>query len=125
MRRTADFTAAVRQGRRVRRGCVVVHHLCAAPADAEQAAPVGPALVGFVVSRAVGGSVVRHRVARRLRGVLSSHLSALPPGSATVVRALPDAADASSALLDSDVSAALARLISTAAPVAAAQVSAR
>jgi ribonuclease P protein component len=103
---------------------VVVHHL-GAPAGVDDGAAAAPALVGLVVSRAVGGSVVRHRVARRLRGVLSGHLDELPPGSATVVRALPDAADALSARLDADVRAALGRVISTPASVAAAQVSPR
>ncbi len=62
---------------------------------------------GFVVSKAVGGSVVRHRVARRLRHIMSTRLIALPPGALLVVRALPPAAGASSAELAVDLDAGL------------------
>jgi ribonuclease P protein component len=79
----------------------------AGPADVDATCvPV----VGFVVGKSVGGSVVRHQVSRRLRAVVSARLDALPPGSATVVRALPGAANASSAELAVDVSAAFTRL---------------
>lgn len=62
---------------------------------------------GFVVSKAVGGSVVRHRVARRLRHIVGTRLTTLPPGSLLVVRALPPAAGASSVELAVDVDAGL------------------
>ncbi len=65
--------------------------------------------MGFVVSRAVGGSVVRHGVARRLRHLMRDRIGALPPGSALVVRALPAAATASSDALAQDLDAALER----------------
>jgi ribonuclease P protein component len=102
MRRSTDFSSAVRRGRRVRRGTVVVH---LAPCAASTT------LVGFVVGKAVGGSVVRHRVSRRLRAVVADRLGALPAGSATVVRAMPSSAEASSAQLASDLDAAFARLV--------------
>ena len=110
MRRSADFTAAVRRGRRVRRGTVVVHLHRPSSADAS-----GP-LVGLVVGRSVGGSVVRHRVSRRLRAVVSSRLERLPDDARTVVRALPAAATASSAQLAADVDAAFDRLVPQASP---------
>jgi ribonuclease P protein component len=66
--------------------------------------------VGFVVSKAVGNSVVRHRVTRRFRHVVSARLGTLLPGSSLVVRALPPAASASSAELALDLDAALRRL---------------
>ena len=62
---------------------------------------------GFVVSRAVGGSVVRHRVARRLRHLVRPHLIDLPPGARLVVRALPAAAAASAARLADDLESGL------------------
>jgi ribonuclease P protein component len=65
---------------------------------------------GFVVSKAVGNSVVRHRVSRRLRHLVSARLGTLPAGSALVVRALPPSATASSAELGADLDAALRRL---------------
>jgi ribonuclease P protein component len=66
--------------------------------------------VGFVVSKAVGNSVVRHRVSRRLRHVVAQRLGTLAPGSSLVVRALPAAAQASSAELGIDFDAAVRRL---------------
>jgi ribonuclease P protein component len=68
------------------------------------------ARAGFVVSKAVGNSVVRHRVTRRLRHLVSARLGTLPAGSSLVVRALPPAATASSAELGADLDAALRRL---------------
>lgn len=65
---------------------------------------------GFVVSKAVGNSVVRHRVTRRLRHLVRPRLGTLPAGTALVVRALPAAADATSAQLAADLDAALRRL---------------
>lgn len=68
---------------------------------------------GLVVSRTVGNAVVRNRVARRLRHLLASRLSELPPGTDVVVRALRPAATASSAeladALDHALGKALAR----------------
>ena len=67
-------------------------------------------LVGFVVGKNVGGSVQRHRVARRLRAQVAQRLETLPAGSGTVVRALPPAAVLTSAELGSGLDKALARL---------------
>ena len=61
-------------------------------------------------ARAVGNSVVRHRVSRRLRAQLAQRLERLPERSITVVRALPGIAADSSAQLGSDLDAALSRL---------------
>lgn len=62
---------------------------------------------GFVVSKAVGGSVVRHRVSRRLRHLVAARLGSLPRGSLLVVRALPPAAAATSAELGADLDSGL------------------
>jgi ribonuclease P protein component len=102
MRRSGDFDDVVRAGRRARGGRVIVHQ--------RRDGGAGAPLIGFVVSRGVGGSVVRHQVSRRLRAQMATRLVALPPGSATVVRALPVAAGASSAELGAALDQALARL---------------
>jgi ribonuclease P protein component len=86
-----------------------VHLEISGPGTADVAAP--PPRAGFVVSRAVGGSVVRHRVTRRLRHVVRERLAALPPGSRLVVRALPAAAEAPSSALAADLDSALASLL--------------
>jgi ribonuclease P protein component len=104
MRRSADFAHTVRSGLRTRRGALVVHR-----ADADPAGSPVP-VVGFVVGKAVGRSVVRHRVTRRLRALAGTRLATLPAGSRTVVRALPGAAGATTAQLGADLDAALDRL---------------
>jgi len=68
------------------------------------------ARVGFVVSKAVGNSVVRHRVTRRLRALVAERLGTLPAGCALVIRALPAAAGATSSELGADLDGALRRL---------------
>jgi ribonuclease P protein component len=59
----------------------------------------GPARAGFVVSRKVGTAVTRNRVRRRLREQTRSRLAEMPAGTLMVIRALPAAAEASSAEL--------------------------
>jgi len=97
-----EFASTIRRGRRAGRSRLVVH----LNSDARE--PDGsPPRAGFVVSKAVGNAVVRHRVARRLRHVVGPRLATLPPGSLLVVRALPPAATASSAELGADLDAGL------------------
>jgi ribonuclease P protein component len=71
--------------------------------------------VGFVVGRAVGGSVERHRVVRRLRAVARERLGRLPAGSRLVVRALPAARNADWGQLARDLDAALDKLVNVGA----------
>lgn len=74
----------------------------------------GPSRAGFVVSGSVGGSVVRHRVIRRLRASIRPRLDELPAGSQVVVRALPGSADASFDQLCVDLTSALGRALAKA-----------
>jgi len=101
LRASRDFVVVLRSGRRGSSPSVVVHALT--DPDAQT-----PPRIGFAVSRAVGNSVVRHRVARRLRALMRSRLPRLGPGTSVVVRALPRAAAASHEQLGADVDAALA-----------------
>lgn len=112
----------VRRGRRAGRPRLVVHALDTSGAGGRQdeqassglaeptRADLRTARVGFVVSKAVGNSVVRHRVQRRLRHLMADRIGTLPPGCALVVRALPAAAGASSSELGVDLDGALRRL---------------
>jgi ribonuclease P protein component len=102
LRRSTDFAAAVRGGRRSGRGTVVVHLLFDEPAHAS------PARAGFVVSKAVGGAVTRNKVRRRLRHLVRTRIASLPLGARLVVRAVPAAAAASYETLGADLDAALA-----------------
>jgi ribonuclease P protein component len=107
LRRSEDFRVVLRRGSRAGRRRLVVHALTTDPSGA---ADPSAARAGFVVSKAVGNSVVRHRVSRRLRHLVSARLGTLPAGTALVVRALPPSSTASSAELGSDLDAALRRL---------------
>ena len=52
--------------------------------------------IGFIVSRAIGGSVARHRVTRQLRHLSRENITLLPQNSFVVVRALRQSPDYSS-----------------------------
>ncbi|MFC0532896.1 ribonuclease P protein component [Phytohabitans kaempferiae] len=109
LRRSSDFAAAVRGGRRAGRGSVVVH--LTIPQQSELSEPArteeSPVRAGFVVSKAVGGAVTRNTVRRRLRHLVRDRLGDLPAGSVLVVRAQPGAATASHDRLGADLDAAL------------------
>lgn len=66
---------------------------------------------GFVVSKAIGGAVVRNLVKRRLRHLMRDRLDRLPAGSLVVVRALPGAGEADHDQLARDLDTALRRLL--------------
>ena len=67
--------------------------------------------MGLVVSKAVGGAVVRTRVKRRLRHQVMAELAMLPVGSTVVLRANPSAAGATSAALSEELHAGLTRCL--------------
>ncbi|WP_260115220.1 ribonuclease P protein component [Ornithinimicrobium sp. INDO-MA30-4] len=94
--RSGEFSAVLRGGRGVSRragGPLVVVHRRDFEAT-ESSEPTRSPRVGFVVSKAVGNSVVRHRVTRQLRALMASRMESLPAGAGIVVRAQPDAASA-------------------------------
>jgi len=96
MRRRAEFTAAIKNGRRAGRP-LMVGHLLVRDGVAE------PPRIGFIVSRAVGPAVVRNKVKRRLRHLAVGYLQSLPEGSLLVLRANPQAATASQADLAAEL----------------------
>jgi len=102
LRRSRDFRRVLRQGRRIASRTVVVH---AAAADQG-------VRVGFAVNRAVGGSVVRNRVKRRLRAAVRPELVSVAQRGSwdIVVRATPQAAMASFGELSTDIADALSGL---------------
>jgi ribonuclease P protein component len=53
-----------------------------------------PARAGLIISKNVGGSVTRHRIARQVRHTLRDVYPLLPTGSLLVIRALNSAHDA-------------------------------
>ena len=100
----AAFSDTVRTGVRAGSRALVVH-LRVDPAG--RTAP----RVGLVVSKAVGGAVVRTRVKRRLRHQVATELAMLPAGSTVVLRANPPAADATSAQLSEELHTGLTRCL--------------
>ncbi|HYH33241.1 MAG TPA: ribonuclease P protein component [Pseudonocardia sp.] len=109
--RREEFASVIRRGRRGGRSRLVVH--------LHRPASGGAPRAGLVVSKAVGGSVVRHRVSRRLRHLLAPRLGTLPAGAMVVVRALPPAAAATSAELGHDLDAGLRSALRKTAPCTA------
>ncbi|ADP85170.1 ribonuclease P protein component [Pseudofrankia inefficax] len=87
----AEHAQVGRGGRRFSCHPLVVHAL--------RTDDSGPARAGFVVSRKVGAAVTRNQVRRRLREQTRSRLASVPAGTLLVIRALPAAAEASSAEL--------------------------
>ena len=82
--RPEDFRRTIRSGAKAVAGTVVIHGALN-PGGEE------PPLIGVTVSKVVGGSVTRHRVARQIRHAIARELPTLPRGSRWVVRALPEA----------------------------------
>lgn len=104
MRRSDDFSAAVRGGSRAGRTLLSGHLLV-------RAGTGQPAMVGFVVGRTVGQAVVRNRVRRRLRHLARGYLGSLPEGSLLVLRAHPRAATAGQADLAAELDLVIAALL--------------
>lgn len=103
MRSSGDFAAVIKQGKKYRTPRMVVHVLPytdSTKADLMQ--------VGFVVSKKVGNSVTRHRVVRQLRHIVKDLLPC-EYCAGIVVRALPEAANASHADMLHDIERAWAR----------------
>ncbi|GLU46996.1 ribonuclease P protein component [Nocardiopsis ansamitocini] len=114
IRRSAEFGLVMRKGRRAGRDALTVVLLVQplsetapvrTPASPASSSPVAEQpRVGFIVSKAVGGAVVRKRVQRKLRHLMRDRVAELPTGSLLVVRAKPASAilghDALAAQLD-------------------------
>lgn len=117
MTSSEHFAATITKGRRAGGSSLVLYTAAHPPAagplegaaDAPADKPTATA-VGFVVSKAVGNSVVRHRVLRRLRAVASARLDALGAYQSVVVRALPPSAARTSSQLGADLDRALVKL---------------
>jgi ribonuclease P protein component len=122
IRRSEEFRSVLGAGTRASTRTLIVHLGPLPPAAVDRgsessvlpAQPAGsPARAGFVVGRAVGGSVTRNRVTRRLRHLVVPLLEDLPNGVGVVVRALPAAVDASSEDLARDLTSGVRRCMRT------------
>ncbi len=92
--RGADYRSVVRRGARCAGAHTVTHVIVSGAAAAPR--------FGFIVSRAVGGAVVRNTVRRRLKAVCVELIEELRAAD-IVIRALPSAAEADFAGLRTEV----------------------
>ena len=99
--RASDFRATVRTGRKVTSAHTVVY-VVGTRDDS-------PTRFGFIVSKAVGNSVVRHFVTRRLRAIGHELLPAHSSGVDVIVRALPGSDEIDWALLYTEVAAGVSK----------------
>ena len=79
---SSDFARATKSGIRVT-SQHFVGYLYLSPVTNESSAKCG-----LIISKSVGGSVKRHRVARKVRHAVTPFISKLPLGSLFVIRAL-------------------------------------
>ena len=107
---SSDFARATKSGIRVTTQHFV-GYLYLSPVTSN-----GSAKCGLIISKSVGGSVKRHRVARKVRHAVAPTISSLPTGSLLVIRALGQEGDSN---IESEISELIAKLISRSEKVAA------
>ena len=87
LRTSKDFALTTKTGVRATSLSLVVY-LKTNSNNQTNASDSSAPLVGLIVNKSVGGSVVRHRVSRQLRHLAAAHLSNFPAGSRLVIRVL-------------------------------------
>jgi ribonuclease P protein component len=107
MKRSSEFDATVKHGVRAVQPDIVVHAR-RIPEPATTPASAGPQF-GLVISKAVGSSVQRHRVARRLRHIARAVIEELQPEDRVVIRALPSSRQAMTVGLEKQLRKGLAK----------------
>ena len=100
---SSDFARATKSGIRVTTQHFV-GYLYISPVTNDASAKCG-----LIISKAVGGSVKRHRVARKVRHAITPLISSLPTGSLLVIRALGQDGDNN---LETEISELITKLIS-------------
>ncbi len=104
-----SFRRCVRAGRRAGSRTLVVH--LDDSSDDNAGRDPHEAQVGFVVSRSVGGAVLRNLIRRRLRHLMRERLPELPDASVVVVRANPASSVATYDELRRDLGRCLQRVL--------------
>lgn len=107
---SSDFARATKSGTRVT-SSHFVGYLYLSPVTNNSSAKCG-----LIISKSVGGSVKRHRVARKVRHAVAPLITTLPAGSLLVIRALGQDNDIN---IQSEISELITKLISRAQKVAA------
>ena len=86
---SSDFARATKSGVRVTTQHFV-GYLYISPVTNNDSAKCG-----LIINKTVGGSVKRHRLARKIRHAVAPHIASLPTGSLLVIRALKEDGDRS------------------------------
>lgn len=107
---SSDFARATKSGIRVTTQHFV-GYLYLSPVTNNSSAKCG-----LIISKSVGGSVKRHRIARKIRHAVAPTIPTLPTGSLLVIRALGQEGDSNIA---SEIAELIAKLISRAEKVSA------
>jgi ribonuclease P protein component len=106
---SSDFARATKSGIRVTTQHFVGYLYISAATNSEN--NKASAKCGLIISKSVGGSVKRHRIARKIRHAVAPKISTLPKGSLLVIRALSQDGDISAT---TEISELLTKLISRA-----------
>ena len=112
---SSDFARATKSGIRVTT-LHFVGYLYITPATNTSEAHNSSAKCGLIINKAVGGSVQRHRLARKVRHAVAPLIASLPAGSLFVVRALKQDGDSNIA---PEITELTSKLISRAEKVVA------
>jgi len=107
---SSDFARATKSGIRVTTQHFV-GYLYLSPVTNNSSAKCG-----LIISKSVGRSVKRHRIARKIRHAVAPTIPTLPTGSLLVIRALGQEGDSNVA---SEIAELIAKLISRAEKVSA------
>ena len=101
LRKSSEISAVMKSGTRFSAKLVVLH---VAQSSSEHTK------VAFAVGKNIGNSVARHKVTRQLRHAITPLISSFPAGSYVVVRALPEAHQATFTQLSENLKFALSKL---------------
>ena len=87
LRTSKDFALTTKTGFRATSLSLVVYLKTNSTIQTNASNSSAP-LVGLIVNKSVGGSVVRHRVSRQLRHLAATQISNIPSDSRLVIRVL-------------------------------------
>jgi ribonuclease P protein component len=87
LRTSKDFALTTKTGFRATSLSLVVYLKTNSSIQTNASNSSAP-LVGLIVNKSVGGSVVRHRVSRQLRHLAATQISNIPSDSRLVIRVL-------------------------------------
>jgi len=86
LRSSKDFARVTKTGQRVSTASLVVYLK-------KDSTPQPDPQIGLIVSKAIGGSVTRHRIARQLRHAARENITTIPHHSQIVIRVIKNDGD--------------------------------